>query len=131
MLPYGLNQKVKFEKGFGPKLGEVNIDEMSKLDEVDFVQKIYPVYKAIQKVSTNEIVNNKNTIGFIGAPWTLLVYIINQQSPKKNLKENFFKDDFLINRILLILEKFLKIHIKNQIDNGANVIQIFLSLIHI
>jgi len=26
---------------------------------------------------------------------------------------------------LLILEKFLKIHIKNQIDNGANVIQIF------
>ena len=32
---------------------------------------------------------------------------------------------FLINRILLILEKFLKLHIKNQINNGANVIQIF------
>ena len=125
MLPYGLNQKVEFEKGFGPKLGEVNIEEMSKLDEVDFVEKIYPVYKAIKKVSTNEIVSNKNTIGFVGAPWTLLVYIINQKSPKKNLKEDFFKNDFLINRILLILEKFLKIHIKNQIDNGANVIQIF------
>ena len=125
MLPYGLNQKVEFEKGFGPKLGEVNIDEMSKLDEVDFIQKIYPVYKAIKKVSTDDIVKNKNTIGFVGAPWTLLVYIINQQSPKKNLKKDFFKNDFLINRILLILEKFLKIHIKNQIDNGANVIQIF------
>ena len=125
MLPYGLNQKVEFEKGFGPKLGEVNIDEMSKQDEVNFVQKIYPVYKAIQKVSKNDLVKNKNTIGFVGAPWTLLVYIINQQSPKKNLKENFFKDDSLIKKILLILEKFLKIHIKNQIDNGANVIQIF------
>jgi uroporphyrinogen decarboxylase len=125
MLPYGLNQNVEFEKGFGPKLDEVNIDEMSKLDEVDFVQKIYPVYKAIKKVSTNDMVKDKNTIGFVGAPWTLLVYIINQQSPKKKLKENFFKNDFLINRILLILEKFLKIHIKNQIDNGANVIQIF------
>jgi len=125
MLPYGLNQRVEFEKGFGPKLGKINIDEMLKLDEVDFVQKIYPVYKAIQKVSSNKIIKNKNTIGFIGAPWTLLVYIINQQSPKKKLKENFFKNDFLINRILLILEKFLKIHIKNQIDNGANVIQIF------
>jgi uroporphyrinogen decarboxylase len=125
MLPYGLNQKVEFEKGFGPKLGKVNIEEMSKLDEVDFVKKIYPVYKAIKKVSTNQLVNNKNTIGFIGAPWTLLVYIINQQSPKKNLKNDFFKNDFLINRILLILEKFLKVHIKNQIDNGANVIQIF------
>ena len=125
MLPYGLNQKVEFEKGFGPKLGEVNIDEMSKQDEVNFVQKIYPVYKAIQKVSKNDLVKNKNTIGFVGAPWTLLVYIINQQSPKKNLKENFFKDDSLIKKILLILEKFLKIHIKNQVHNGANVIQIF------
>ena len=125
MLPYGLNQKVEFEKGFGPKLGEVNIDEMLKLDEVDFIQKIYPVYKAIEKVSTNSLLRNKNVIGFVGAPWTLLVYIINQQSPKKNLKKNFFNNDFLINKILLILEKFLKIHIKNQIDNGANVIQIF------
>ena len=26
---------------------------------------------------------------------------------------------------MLIIEKFLKIHIKNQIDNGANIIQIF------
>ena len=126
MLPHGLNQKVEFEKGFGPKLDKVNIDEMSKLDEIDFVQKIYPVYKAIKKVSINNLVKDKNTIGFVGAPWTLLVYIINQQSPKKNLKKDFFKNDFLINRILLILEKFLKIHIKNQIDNGANVIQILI-----
>ena len=127
MLPYGLNQKVEFEKGFGPKLGEININEMSRLDEIDFVQKVYPVYKAIRKVSSDSIVknNNKNTIGFVGAPWTLLVYVINQQSPKKSLRKNFFENEFLINRILLILEKFLKIHIKNQIDNGANVIQIF------
>jgi uroporphyrinogen decarboxylase len=127
MLPYGLNQKVEFEKGFGPKLGKINIDEMSRLDEIDFVQKIYPVYKAIRKVSSDSIVknNNKNTIGFVGAPWTLLVYVINQQSPKKSLRKNFFENEFLINRILLILEKFLKIHIKNQIDNGADVIQIF------
>jgi uroporphyrinogen decarboxylase len=125
MLPYGLKQKVEFEKGFGPKLGKVNIDQMSKLDEIDFIQKVHPVYKAIKKVSKDNLVKDKNTIGFVGAPWTLLVYIINQQSPKKNLKNDFFKNDFLINRILLILEKFLKIHIKNQIDNGANVIQIF------
>ena len=125
MLPYGLNQKVEFKKNFGPILGKININEMSKLDEIDFVKKIYPVYKAIKKVSTDKLVKNKNTIGFVGAPWTLLVYMINQQSPKKELIKDFFKDDFLINRILLILEKFLKIHIKNQIENGATVIQIF------
>ena len=51
--------------------------------------------------------------------------MINKQSPKKSLIKDFFKDSFLINRILLILEKFLKVHIKNQVDSGANVIQIF------
>ena len=125
MLPYGLGQKVEFKKNFGPILGELDINRISKIDEVDFVEKTHRIYKAIKKVSSDSILNNKNTIGFVGAPWTLLVYMINQQSPKKKLKSNFFEDDFLINRILLIIEKFLKIHIKNQIDNGANIIQIF------
>ncbi len=125
MLPYGLNQKVEFKKNFGPILGNLDLKEISKVDEVDFVEKIYPVYKSLSIVSNHDLTKNKNTIGFVGAPWTLLVYMINKQSPKKNIKKDFFSDDFLINRILDILEKFLKIHIKNQIDNGANIIQIF------
>ena len=125
MLPYGLNQKVEFIKNIGPILGELDLKVISKIDEIDFVEKVYPVYKAIEMVSRSELVKNKITIGFVGAPWTLLVYMINKQSPKLKLNDNFFKDNFLINRILIILEKFLKIHIKNQIENGAQVIQIF------
>ena len=125
MLPYGLNQQVQFKKNFGPLLGELNLNKIAKLDDIDFVQKVYPVYKAISLVSSNKLTNNKSTIGFVGAPWTLLVYMINKQSPKLNVKDDFFKDDFLINRILSILDKFLKVHIKNQIENGAEIIQIF------
>ena len=125
MVPYGLNQNVEFKKNFGPLLEKIDINSVLKVDEIDFVQKLYPVYKTIDKVSSNKLLKNKNTIGFVGAPWTLLVYMINQQSPKKNLKNDFFKDSYLINRILLILEKFLKIHIKNQVDSGATIIQIF------
>ena len=125
ILPYGLNQKVEFKKNFGPSLGNLNLDEILKLDEIDFVEKINPVYKAINLVSNSELTKNKSTIGFIGAPWTLMVYMINKQSPKLKLNDDFFKDDFLINRILAILDKFLKVHIKNQIENGAEVIQIF------
>ncbi len=125
MLPYGLDQKVKFIKNFGPELGKLNLHEISKIDETNFIEKINNVYKAIKKVSSDPALNNKNTIGFVGAPWTLLVYMINQQSPKKNLKKDFFKDEPFINKVLFIIEKFLKIHIKNQIENGANVIQIF------
>ena len=125
MLPYGLDQNVEFKKNFGPILGNLNLEKISNLDEIDFVKKVYPVYKAINLVNNNQITKNKSTIGFVGAPWTLMVYMINQQSPKLKLKKDFFKDNFLINRILIILEKFLKVHIKNQIDNGAEVIQIF------
>ena len=125
MLPYGLNQKVEFKKNFGPILDNLDINLVSKIDEIDFVEKVYPVYKAIKSVSLEMNLKNKNTIGFVGAPWTLLVYMINQQSPKKNVKKNFFNDEYLINRVLLIIEKFLKIHIRNQVENGANVIQIF------
>ena len=125
MLPYGLNQKVEFKKNFGPLLGELNLNEISKLDEIDFVKNIFPVYKAINLVSKDKLTDNKSTIGFVGAPWTLLVYMINKQSPKLKLKIDFFENDFLINRLLIIIEKFLKVHIKNQIDNGAEVIQIF------
>ena len=125
MLPYGLDQNVEFKKNFGPILGNLNLEKISNLDEIDFVKKVYPVYNAINLVNNNQITKNKSTIGFVGAPWTLMVYMINQQSPKLKLKKDFFKDNFLINRILIILEKFLKVHIKNQIDNGAEVIQIF------
>jgi len=125
MLPYALGQNVEFKKNFGPILGDLDITKLSIFDEIDFVKKIFPVYKAISKISENKLLKNKNTIGFVGAPWTLLVYILNKQSPKKKIKEDFFKDQFLINRILDLLDKFLKIHIKNQIENGANIIQIF------
>tara|TARA_Y100000992_G_C21249725_1_gene485193 strand:- start:231 stop:1232 length:1002 start_codon:yes stop_codon:yes gene_type:complete len=125
MVPYGLNQKVEFKKSFGPLLGDLNLKEMSEFDEIDFVQRIFPIYKTLNLIKKNPLTKNKNIIGFVGAPWTLLVYMINKRSPKKQLIDTFYKDDFLLNRILIILEKFLKVHIKNQIDNGADIIQIF------
>ena len=125
MLPYGLNQIVKFKKNLGPLLGNLNLKEISSIEEVEFVEKLSPVYELIKLVSNSQFTKNKTTIGFVGAPWTLLVYMINKKSPKFNLNENFFEDKFLIDKVLKILDKFLKIHIKNQIENGAQIIQIF------
>ncbi len=125
ILPYGCKQKVEFKKNFGPILADLNLDDLSKVTESEFTSKISPVYKAINLVKNNKLTENKNTIGFVGAPWTLLVYMINKQSPKFNLNNNFFKDKILIQETLKIIEKFLMIHIKNQVDNGAEIIQIF------
>ena len=125
MLPYGLNQKVEFVKNVGPILGDLNINQMSKFTEDIFIDRVNPVYKAIDLVQNNKLTENKSTIGFVGAPWTLLVYMLNKKSPKQGLEKSFFEDDVLIIEILKIIEKFLKIHIKNQINSGAEIIQIF------
>ena len=125
MLPYGIGQKVEFEKNFGPKLGDLNLEKIEDVNEDIFTKKINSVYKAISITSNHELLEKKDMIGFVGAPWTILVYMINKISPKKNLSDNFFDDEILINKLLNLIEKFLKIHIKNQVDAGANIIQIF------
>jgi len=125
ILPYGVGQKVEFEKGFGPKLGNLDIEKINKTSEADFTEKISKVYKAISRTSKDPIMSNRDMIGFVGAPWTILVYMINRSSPKKGLSDKFFLDDFLINKLLIIIEKYLKLHIKKQIEAGAKIIQIF------
>ena len=36
MLPYGLHQKVEFKKDFGPQLGSLKFNDISKVDDIDF-----------------------------------------------------------------------------------------------
>jgi len=125
MLPYGIGQHVEFQKNIGPILKDLNMDKILKVDEVSFKKKINPIYKAIKLVKNNKLIENKDLIGFVGAPWTLLVYMLNKKSPKKDLNKELLKDKNKINKLLNIINKFLKIHIKNQIDSGASIIQIF------
>ena len=124
MIPYGLGQKVEFKKGFGPTLGDINVDQIINTDPINFIQKLEPVYKGIEKVKKN--LKNKNLIGFVGAPWTLLLYMLNKKSPTNNFDfEKINKDKVLTNKLLKKIEESLCLHIDKQIEAGANVIQIF------
>ena len=46
-----LNQDVEFEKDFGPKLGEIDLENIESLDEINFTKKVHKVYEAISKTS--------------------------------------------------------------------------------
>ena len=73
---------------------------MEDVREEDFTKKLSSVYKAITQVSQSSLLQNRDMIGFVGAPWTILVYMLNKSSPKNGLSGNFFNDHSLI-KILL------------------------------
>ena len=125
LVPFALGQSVKFKKDFGPLLGEIDFNKMLNINEIQFTDKLKPIYNAIKKTKNKIELKNKDLIGFVGAPWTILIYMLNQKSPKnKDLNHNL-KDQKFIEDLLEVIIKFLKIHINNQIDSGATIIQIF------
>ena len=125
MIPYGMGQTVEFKRNFGPSLGSLELNKLESVSNKDLTEKLSPVYKLLSNLKNSNDLKNKDLIGFVGAPWTLLVYMVNKVSPKNGLSQDFFKDKILINEILNLLDRFIKIHIENQIKAGATIIQIF------
>ena len=125
LVPYALGQSVKFKKDFGPLLGNIDFSKISKIGESEFSEKLKPVYNAIKKTKDKVELKDKDLIGFVGAPWTILIYMLNKKSPKNEDIGSNLKDIKFIDDLLKIIIKFLKIHIENQISNGATIIQIF------
>ena len=124
MIPYGLGQKIEFKKGIGPILGELNFNVILNTKPDDFIKKLSPIYQAIKRVKKD--INDKNLIGFVGAPWTLLMYMLNKKSPKNNFNiEKIIKNKGLMRDLILKLEDIIFLHTKEQIKAGANIIQIF------
>ena len=125
LVPFALGQPVKFKKDFGPSLGEIDFNKMSNVNEIQFTDKLKPVYNAIKKTKDKVELKNKDLIGFVGAPWTILIYMLNKKSPKNKNFNNILNDKKFIKDLLEVIVKFLKIHINNQIESGATIIQIF------
>ncbi|RPG95200.1 MAG: uroporphyrinogen decarboxylase [Candidatus Pelagibacter sp. TMED263] len=125
MTPYSLGQEIEFKKDEGPKLNNFNLERFLDTNEIEFSRKLQPVYKAIETTRIS-LDKNKSLIGFIGAPWTLLIYMFDIKKNKNEIDLNkLHENDINIKKILEKLIKFLCVHINNQISAGADVIQIF------
>ncbi len=125
MTPYALGQNITFIKEEGPRLSEFKIEVLTKNNKEKFTQKLKSVYEAI-KITRKRLEKNKSLICFIGAPWTLLVYMLGLKTEDNKLNlDKYKKHRTQINQILVELNDYLCVHIKNQINAGADVVQIF------
>ena len=84
MVPYGLGQEVKFEKNKGPILSEFNLNNFLNNDKKIFTKKLNPVYEAIRQ-TRHKLDKNKSLISFVGAPWTLAIYMLGLKKNKDKI----------------------------------------------
>ena len=125
MVPHATGQKVEFIKDKGPILEKFDIKKFFDNNKISFTRKLEPVYSSIGK-TRKKLDKKKSLIAFIGAPWTLLIYMYGVKLDNNNVnleKINSKKSD--INQIIDKLHEYLCVHIDNQIKAGADVIQIF------
>ena len=125
IVPYALGQKINFKKNIGPKLSEFNLDVFFNNNKKNFINKLKPVYNAIKKTRQN-LDKTKSLISFVGSPWTLAVYMLGLKKNKNDIdldKLNKKKPELKI--IIKTLNEYLCVHIQNQINAGADTVQIF------
>ena len=125
IVPYALGQKVNFVKDHGPVLSDFNINKFLANNEKTFITKLKPIYDSIQ-ITRKKLNKKKSLISFVGAPWTLLVYMLGLKKNKSELNlKKLQNNKFDIKTIIQNLTIYLCEHIKHQIEAGADFVQVF------
>lgn len=119
VIPLARGQKVQFVKGEGPQLGPLtnNSADLSSLE---------PVYEAIS-LTASSLSKEKDLIGFSGAPWTILTYMIEQgkSSSFSKLHKMIETSPSQVEDLIESLTGDIADHLDRQIKAGATVVQIF------
>lgn len=120
---------VKFDilESSGPK-----IKPFSTKEDVSNIQIIDPVKHTpfVGKILNNlrkEVDQNTAVLGFIGLPFTIACYLVEGEgtSEYKKIKSMMYNDPTILHTLLYKLAENLALYANYQIDNGAQVIQIF------
>ncbi len=127
VIPDALGQRVSFESGDGPRLEPVNsLARLSDLrGEID-LDRLAPVFETIGQVRAR-LPENVALLGFCGAPWTVASYMVAGRgtadlAPARLLA---YRDPDLFEALIDRLVEASIAYVRQQIDAGADAIQIF------
>ncbi len=127
VVPDGLGQKVWFETGKGPQLTPI-IDQktFSGLSLDGFDAKVSNVYQTLRLLK-NSLPDDVTLLGFAGAPWTVLTYMIAGQGSKDHAaaRQLGYKNPYLFESMLNMVVDATAEYLIAQIDAGADAVQIF------
>jgi uroporphyrinogen decarboxylase len=127
VVPDALGQKVEFREGEGPVLEPVrSVDSLKVLSLDGFHEHLEPVYKTVRRLSS-EIPEQTTLIGFAGAPWTVATYMVEGKGSKDYSRARTwaYADPEGFNKLINLLIEATSTYLINQVENGAEVIQLF------
>jgi uroporphyrinogen decarboxylase len=124
-IPDAMGIPVKFVKGKGPIFADSIVKNQNlELKSHNAIKNLDYVFEATKLIKADIEVP---LIGFTGSPWTLFVYLFYGESPKNHneinhyLKDNSSKAHAYLDAMTDVIHDY----VANQIDSGADCIQIF------
>ena len=127
VIPDALGQKVWFEEGEGPKLEALTDPaQFGKLSRARLPEFLAPVYQALTE-TRKRLPRETALLGFAGAPFTLACYMIEGQGSRDfaKVKDWAYRWPDSFGVLIELLVDAIVDHIVNQIEAGADAVQIF------
>jgi len=125
LLPIALGQKVWFEAGEGPRLGELpSLAEMERRIE-GAAEALSPVGETLSRVR-GELEPERTLIGFAGAPWTVATYMFEGRGgDRANVRTLAYTDPGKVDALIDILVEATARYLAMQEKAGAQVLKLF------
>jgi uroporphyrinogen decarboxylase len=127
VVPDALGQKVWFEEGEGPKLAALSDPvQFGKLSRGRLPEHLAPVYEAIRRTRA-ALPDDTALLGFAGAPFTLACYMIEGGATRDfaKVKGWAYRHPDSFGLLIDLLVEAVVDHLVNQIDAGADAVQLF------
>lgn len=125
LIPMALGQKVWFEAGEGPRLGPLPEIEAMR-DRIDGVEDALGAVAETLRRVRGRLEPGRALIGFAGAPWTVLTYMLQGRGGDKDEARTFaYVHPERMAALIDILVEATARYMAMQARAGAQVLQIF------
>jgi uroporphyrinogen decarboxylase len=126
VVPLALGYSLAFKTGEGPVLEKVDLDKVKTPHPEVFLKKLSPIFETIRLVK-KELPEEKTLLGFAGAPWTVLTYMIEGGGSKdhQGVKKTAFSCAGKIDLLIDVLIDFTILYLEEQIKAGVDAVQLF------
>lgn len=126
VIPDALKRNVRFTEGHGPEMDPLALEEIGGVPASYSPERLVPVIETVKRLRA-QLPSQTTLLGFCGAPWTVATYMIAghgtpDQAPARLFAYKYPTD---FSRLLDMLAEISATYLIDQIDAGADAVQIF------